>query len=477
MDKIDIILLVTTLLISECAVFWCWPSKTNTLGLISLSTFLVTYPLPLFVLNVMDEYPDAIQSYYYSISLVGALGTLLGVLSSKSLQGKNLHSYAKQPSSHVNMPLINLRRHRLQLAANLENIRESSRFAMRLALIGGCLLWLSMVLMHNIPIIADDPFAAKQFKGIYEPTSSLYSVMFRLGAASCTVTIPLVFAHVLENRRALQSRELIVLFIAISAMVATLQRGPMAIGILIVLAEITTRRHSGLITVIVGVLINIAGVLFYDVLALIGIGSKSAYGIQSSSLIDRIAATVPDITDQLSLLERWFRSGADFTDGKTFFGGLIPGHFPWNPSVWTITLGNSSVNIQEAVTGGLRLTTPMWGYTAAGFAGAFIVPFAAAFLIQRILRSALSNAHFRRDEPLYIRVVRTMVVYGLVGTIGSFYAIGYVDVIRLVVILIAAGPTLRYSELPHQGDSEIGTANNDQVFVENKLEQQPGNVN
>jgi hypothetical protein len=121
----------------------------------------------------------------------------------------------------------------------------------------------------------------------------------------------------------------------------------------------------------------LGSIFFYWIGQALGINiMMEVYG---GSVFDNIATGSPDIADQLSWLNGFLR-GSYFSYGRTIIGGLIPGNYEWNPSVWTLSYDDVGADISEMITGGLRLTPAEWGYANFGWIGVVIIPLVSGIL-------------------------------------------------------------------------------------------------
>jgi hypothetical protein len=151
-----------------------------------------------------------------------------------------------------------------------------------------------------------------------------------------------------------------------------------------------------------------AGYLLLGILT--GIESlTSIYSVES--VFDIVASGAPDIVDQLLFLEGFYDLDY-FTYGRTFFGGLIPGNYMWNPSVWTLTYDALGSDISETVSGGLRLSVALWGYASFGWVGVVLVPMFSGMVNGHLIR-------ILRSLPLRKSLLGSALVLTLYMTLGK----------------------------------------------------------
>jgi len=230
--------------------------------------------------------------------------------------------------------------------------------------------------MGFVPMFSSDPLAAKQFKGEYRDAYYRIAYLYRFSFWIVFASVPLLFTcwWVLSKRIFLILALFGVLLIGVS-----LARESTAIGVIIFLGYLAAWKKWIKTYLLFVALIVPLGSAGYYILSIIAGVESFTNNISGTGVLEIIAAGVPDISDQLIFLEGFARIDA-FTWGRTIIGGLIPGNFMWNPSVWTLTYDNLGGDISETVSGGLRLTVAMWGYINFSWPGVVFISFAAGCL-------------------------------------------------------------------------------------------------
>ena len=187
---------------------------------------------------------------------------------------------------------------------------------------------------------------------------------------------------------------------------------------------------------IAAILTYVAGALFWALLSVFGLQTRAA----SDTLWLTIADSAPDVPDALSFLATWSRYGQPMTEGRTFWGGLIPGNFPWNPSVWSITLGNETVNIQEVASGGLRLPAPIWGLVSFGLLGVILVPLVSGLLGGFVTKRLAASV----DTSDTLTAAFSLTVYSAVmAVVSEYYVLTYMAVVQLAIaVLLVRSPAV-----------------------------------
>jgi len=246
----------------------------------------------------------------------------------------------------------------------------------KVAIVGiiGCVI--SYFIMGFVPMFSSDPLAAKQFKGEYRDAYYRIAYLYRFSFWIVFASVPLLFTcwWVLSKRIFLILALFGVLLIGVS-----LARESTAIGVIIFLGYLAAWKKWIKTYLLFVALIVPLGSAGYYILSIIAGVESFTNNISGTGVLEIIAAGVPDISDQLIFLEGFARIDA-FTWGRTIIGGLIPGNFMWNPSVWTLTYDNLGGDISETVSGGLRLTVAMWGYINFSWPGVVFISFAAGCL-------------------------------------------------------------------------------------------------
>ena len=99
-----------------------------------------------------------------------------------------------------------------------------------------------------------------------------------------------------------------------------------------------------------------------------------------------IPSGAPDLFDQLNFLASFKSQNYPLTWGRTFFGGLVPFRYEWNPSVYTLVVSNGGGDISDIMSGGFRLSTALWGYTSFSWLGVVIIPLLSGFFIGQSIK-------------------------------------------------------------------------------------------
>jgi hypothetical protein len=175
----------------------------------------------------------------------------------------------------------------------------------------------------------------------------------------------------------------------------------------------------------------IAGTTIYYILGDLGLRNFVAGSSSGHSFLAQVASGAPDVSDQVGFLHAWL-AHPQYTEGRTFVGGLLPGNYKWNPSVWSVQILTPGVNISAIDSGGLRLPAPLWGYVSFGWPGAIGVSF-----FYGIVSGYL--AHIAKIiTPSRSVVVSTICLVLYVATINvlpEFFELSYIAVLQLLIVI------------------------------------------
>jgi hypothetical protein len=389
---------VLALSLQLLAPYLIWPSRWNIPAHIAAGFCITAYIIPGLLTDPWSQYPADTVSLFTRINLFGAAALCAGIIMGGRLS-------ARPPSQSLSMIPPWTR-------------TSSARLVQRVIVVGTvCVIgmYLAYYIMGFIPMFADDPFSAKQFKGIYRDMYYRAAYLFRFSFSVLAAAMPLILILAWYKR---SKYMLLLASLAFFAILISLARGAMATGLLIFLGIIAARSRVGMRWYIPLVLIVFPfGSVFYYVLGQVLDVQQLRSGYLGESFSDFISSGAPDILDQLDWLHG-FKSGDYFSWGRTIYGGLIPGNYQWNPSVWTLTYNNLGGDISDTVSGGLRLTAAEWGYANFSWLGVLLIPFLSGLfngLMIRRLKTWL-------PQMGVLPMTTTLLVYATLGQqIVQFY--------------------------------------------------------
>jgi hypothetical protein len=411
------IVIVASLLVFTVGSYIIWPSRWNIPAHIGLGFCIVTYAIPVLILKVYAKYPDYLLRFYVQILALGAACYLAGLL----LGGR--------------APWEKLLRWKLNLDVMPQNVfdRLVCRRTVLLMTLGLAGMAVAFYMMGFLPIFAADPFAAKFFRGAYQWRSPILAGLYRLSYKVIETLIPVGFAAWYANRR---TSFLVLSGLGVLCMALVLTRGPVVVGFLAFWGLVAAKKKSWFRAyfIFVVLIFPLGSASYYILGNLFGIHQMfSIY--KTDTLWGVIAEGAPDITDHIDFLIAFYAYG-DFTHGRTFWGGLLPGNYRWNPAVWSVSLqggGMNRANIAEIASGGLRLPVAIWGYTAFEWYGVVFVSFLSG-LMNGIATSFTKRRVDGRD------VLRSIVVLTLYNTLWNqltnFYLLSSYSIPSILVALL-----------------------------------------
>lgn len=427
-------LLCLSLLGMSVVSYVAWPSRLNILAHTQLAFGIVAYIIPILLLGGGRSVTEESLTLYTTIMVIGfgcsIVGTIVGSHIADHPRNSRWIAMASLPTAHA--------RHAIP------------RRVVWVAIVSGAGLLVAFLVMGFVPALAEDPFAAKFFRGEYAASYAPVAPLYRATTSALTVLLPLLTMYAIWRRRPLW----IALFLSVVVLLLlTLQREPAVSGILLFIGLLVALRSRGMLLYFVGIVaVYFAGSASYFVFAALGIANFSA-GVTTNpvGLLESVAAGAPDVADQFIFLNSWLNNPV-YAHGLTFVGGLVPGNFQWNPSVWSLAVTNPGADVTTINSGGFRLPGPLWGYVNLGWAGAagvgLLFGLITGYLARTVSHSlaqqtALLPGNIKRARE---GAVLTFIVYAtLVDCLTQFYALSYVTVIQtgLMVAIVCLGHNLR----------------------------------
>ncbi|GAA2168187.1 hypothetical protein FHX52_1938 [Humibacillus xanthopallidus] len=408
-----------------------WFNRWNVIAHTQLVFSVVAYVIPIYYLNTLDLLGGPALDLYYRVVSLGFLCCLVG-----TFVGALLASPARSA-------LIQSRHDFEGPAATI--MRRRTYTLLILSIVG---ILVSFAVMRFIPAASPDPLSAKFFRGAYADAYRPVAPLYRFSTTVITLLLPMAALYAWTRRT---FGAVFMLVAAAGVMILGLLREPAFSGILLFIGVLMAWQGSRLpryFALLIGA--YFAGAALYSMLGALGVPGYTGGGIVSGGdIFAQAASGAPDLRDQVGFLNRWSMR-PEYTDGKTFFGGLIPGNYPWNPSVWSLHVVNPSQSIESINSGGLRLPAPLWGLVSFGWPGVVIVSFLngviGGFLARRF-------SHLITGAPLVTATCWVVLYAAILDVAPVFFRLSYLSVIQLgvVVWLLRAarvGPSVPPSELP-----------------------------
>lgn len=389
---------VAALSLQMLASYLIWPNRWNIPAHMAAGFCIAAYVIPGLLTDVWDVYPADTVSLFMKINLLGAAALCFGTVLAGGL------TLDPQPRDRWSVPAW----------TQISTARLVRRV---IIVVTPCVLgmYVAYYIMGFIPMFADDPFSAKQFKGIYRDMYYRSAYLFRFSFSVLSATMPLILAIAWFRK----SKYLYILALfAFFAILISLARQATATGLLFFLGIVAAKSRGGMKWYIPLVMVIFPfGSVFYYVLGQILEVQQLRSGYLGESFSEFVSAGAPDILDQLDWLHG-FKSGDYFTWGKTIIGGLVPGNYQWNPSVWSLTYNSVGADISETVSGGLRLTAAEWGYANFSWLGVVIIPFTSGLLNGFMIR----RLKYAVPRMPTLQIAAAMILYMTLGQqIAQFY--------------------------------------------------------
>jgi oligosaccharide repeat unit polymerase len=403
---LDSFLICISLLILSLSGYILWPSRYNALQHLAVGGSFVSIVVPALILNVQDQYSNAIVDLYTRILVVGTIAFVIGLFI-----GYIIGVDIKTHFSYNIMEEHDYEKRVVKITTNL----------MLAGIIG---LAISYLVMGFIPMFAEDPISAKLFRGQYQQPYIRVAVIYRASFYIIATIMPITCIIWYKYRSKL------VLFTIIAALVLmamSLTRSGAFTGVVIAFAIVMAFKSKLhffiLMTLLIGIFV-LSSFFYYIVGVRTYTGEKNVWEI--------ITAGTPDIPDQLDFLTR-FDEAPDWTYGRTVYGGLVPGHYKWNPAVYTLIMVNPGQDINDIGSGGLRLPLPMWGYVSFEWIG--VIGFSIFTGIFSGIFIRIVKRTFQQFESILIRTV-VLIAFGTVfGILVGFTQLSMYGVPPAIVSL------------------------------------------
>ncbi len=259
--------------------------------------------------------------------------------------------------------------------------------------------------MGFIPALAEDPLVAKYMAGKYQEAYKAYAAYYRIAIVLYSVTFPFLLALFFISPFRIKMILLVWMIPIFILTLFTLKRGLVASPILetAFLYAIIFRNGRYLILAVLGYLgVFTLGSAINDI-------ALYLVGIRPSINLLAIVRGVPDVVDLTWFWQAWTDSDYEMALGRTIYGGMVPGHYEWNPGALTkLVIGGST----DAPTGGFRLPAPVWGYVNFGWIG---VPLWGLFQGLAV--------------GMHLRCVKYAIMRGRTNLLALVLAIGFAEIL------------------------------------------------
>jgi hypothetical protein len=281
----------------------------------------------------------------------------------------------------------------------------------------------SFGVMGFIPIFTLDSIAAKFMRGTYQESYAKIAILYRTCNYLLQFTIPLLLVLWYYYRKKVY---IILTLLSVLILFACFARSPAFSGFVLGIGIIAAYKKRLFKYYILFLFFTYGfGSMFYY---LVGV---STHGLNiDANIFEIMAAGAPDIPDQLNFLTHFIRY-PEYTYGRTFWGGLIPNHYYWNPSVWTLHIVSSGTDVNEIISGGLRLLLPVWGYVSFSWTGVVFLSLFVGFL---------SGKFIRKTQHLLMRtkniVIKAIIILLYIKVFTFFINFHLMSIYKLPVLFI-----------------------------------------
>jgi hypothetical protein len=369
-------------LIFSIGTFVVWFSKKNFVASIQLGFFFIAYLLPILLTDTLSRFNPVYVHSFAQMMLIGGLTYLVGLIVGWRLK----------PFRHKTFTFEKI----LKFDSGKDPVERKIKLLFAITLIG---IPIAFLFAGFVPAFANDPLAAKFLRNQYA-LNPLVDLIYRSMFLISTVIIIPITLYVIQRRTPGNIIMFAVLIVYISLF---LQRGYIGIGVLTVLSIVMSSSTSRFaLFVILNIFLFGLGSDLYQLLFNLGILNTNI-SASVSSLTQDIAQGAPDVSDQLKLFTNFVQYNIPYTNGLLFFGGLVPGHFAWNPSVWSLTFLNSE-GTNDIISGGIRFTPALMGYVSFGIPGVIFVCILSGLLqgyFSRWLKNCINICTSKRQMLYY----------------------------------------------------------------------------
>lgn len=387
-----------------------WPSLKNVPAHLLLAFSFTAYVVPLVINRQLETQDFPAADLYTTLCAVGAVAVILGSSIGAELPTRRITLLTGQHT-------------------RLERLGHISRRSAVVVVAGLLGLAIAFLLMGFIPALASDPLDAKFLRGPYAASYTPVAPLYRLSTALLIALLPLI-AMFAMRRRSWIWRGLLALTVV--ALVLTLQRGAAIAGVLLFVgAAVAPRKLLESLFMVAIVIFYTFGSVSYLLLGMLGLHAFGSSSETDPGIWIAVQHGAPDVYDHLTFLGAWTRH-PEITWGATILGGLVPGHFSWNPAVWTLHVANPGANINELTSGGLRLPPPVWGLVDFGWPGVVGISLLSGLVtgyLTALARAMLARLHGESAIVVYVLWSAAQ------GLLGQFFTLSYQAVLQTIALL------------------------------------------
>ena len=426
-----------SLLVLMCGPILCWRRRDNVFGYLLGGLFFVSVFVPLFGTTIVDSFEPDLVNHYARILMAGALFFLAGLA-----YGSVLGTRSRRPPVTFDRPLPFSIPWRIVRRARL------AAAAAALAMVT------SFQLLGYVPLLAADRQSAKYGVGAYKAGFERGSLAYHVALALASAILPVILAVAYRRRRSL---DLALSGLLVLLLLATLNRGEAFLGPLIFLIALAVERGWKPTHVLAGVcLAFVAGTLANELI-------YTAPPTARPPLAVRVAATAPDLNDHLLFLNGFKLEGEQFVGTKTLQAGfsVSPSKGEYDPAAYAVRTITGLGDLSDLASGGARLPSPIWGYSAFGFVGVAIWSFISGVFSgwgTSLTRRLVSDAQGVPGQSLNL-ILAHLFYSGTFLLLAGFYVPERSNVVVFVLAMALTISARRQPAAEHPAASgTVGTA-------------------
>lgn len=395
-----------------CGTYLVWPSRYNVMAHLNLGFIFIAYFIPAVILKDQNDYANDTVSLYTLIMAAGAACFVIGLYSGFLIKPIR--------ASNFSFSFLDAEVYKQRI------IKITGQFLL-IGIIGQSFGYL---LMGFVPAFAADPVSAKFFRGPYQ-VPFYVSIIYLSSFFILTTITPIAIMVWYTNKK--KKLFLIGAIVAIMLMTVSLSRGPAFSGLVLAVAIIMSFKNRLTFTLLIVLLIGLylLSSVFYFVVGVRDFADVSGNFKDDHVFWRVVSAGTVDITDQLTFMD-FFNKDPTWTYGRTVLGGLIPGHYQWNPAIYTLNVVNPGEDATSVVSGGLRLPAPIWGYVSFQWFGVIIFCFLSGFFKGILLK--FTKYWIFKSQSMLIATVLIVINISVFAQISDFFILSIYALPPLIVL-------------------------------------------
>jgi len=366
---------------------------------LNLGFIFIAYFIPAVILKEQNDYPNDTVSLYTLILGIGAVCFVIGLYSGFLIKPIRI--------SNFSFSFLDAEVYKQRI------VKITGQFLL-IGIIGQSFGYL---LMGFVPAFAADPVSAKFFRGPYQ-VPFYVSIIYLSSFFILTTITPIAIMVWYTNKK--KKLFLLGAIVAIMLMTVSLSRGPAFSGLVLAVAIIMSFKNRLTFTLLIVLLVGLylLSSVFYFVVGVRDFADVSGNFKDDHVFWRVVSAGTVDITDQLTFMD-FFNKDPTWTYGRTVLGGLIPGHYQWNPAIYTLNVVNPGEDATTLVSGGLRLPAPVWGYVSFQWFGVVIFCFLSGFFKGILLK--FTKYWIFKSQSMLIATVLIVINISVFAQISDFF--------------------------------------------------------